>query len=223
MAGNPSRSAPAARVVLLAGPSGCGKTYLARASGLPTIALDDFYRDGSSDGLPTRDDGSVDWEDAASWDGDAALAALRALCHGDEVEVPTYAFGQDRAVGRRTVRRDGASIVVAEGLFAAELVGPLTDAGLLADAILIDQRARTTFVHRLARDLRERRKPPAEVLRAGRAKRAAEPELRRRLVDLGCRPVAKRWAGNYLALLAVAQDGSTSVGPAGIEPATEGL
>lgn len=37
----------ARRVVLLAGPSGSGKSPLARASGLPVITLDDFYRDGA--------------------------------------------------------------------------------------------------------------------------------------------------------------------------------
>lgn len=37
-----TRPAPPARVVLLAGPSGSGKSYVARRSGLPVLALDDF-------------------------------------------------------------------------------------------------------------------------------------------------------------------------------------
>ena len=54
------RPAPLARVVLLAGPSGCGKSHIARASGLPIVALDDFYREATDPGMPRTPAGDVD-------------------------------------------------------------------------------------------------------------------------------------------------------------------
>ena len=70
-----------ARVVLLAGPSGSGKTHLAEESGLPMLDLDDFYKDGDDPTLPRHPTlGIVDWDDPASWDAAAALAALEQIC-----------------------------------------------------------------------------------------------------------------------------------------------
>ncbi len=117
-------SAPT-RVVLLAGPSGCGKSYIARDSGLPIVALDGFYCDATEPHMPRSADGQVDWEDPASWDGAAALAALTTLCRDGEVDVPTYSFARSAVVGHHVLRTDGAPVVVAEGIFAAELVAPL--------------------------------------------------------------------------------------------------
>ena len=68
---------PRARVVLLSGPSGSGKSSLAARVGLPTVCLDDFYRDGDDAGPAGRRPlGIVDWDDPASWDADRAVAAL---------------------------------------------------------------------------------------------------------------------------------------------------
>jgi uridine kinase len=189
-------------VVLLLGPSGSGKSYLAASSGLPVVALDDFYRDGRDHDLPRLADGRVDWDDPGSWDGDAAFAALATLCRGDEVEVPTYAFGEDRAVGHRTLHRDGAPVVVAEGIFAGELIGPLRDAGLLADALLITENRWLTFGRRLARDLREGRKAPWYLVRQGWAKTLAEPRVVAHQQDLGGRCVTKAAARARLRELA---------------------
>ena len=49
----PRTGAPARRIVLLSGPSGSGKGRLAEHSGLPVLNLDDFYRDGDEEGLPS--------------------------------------------------------------------------------------------------------------------------------------------------------------------------
>lgn len=191
-----------ARVVTLAGPSGCGKTRLADESGLPVVTLDDFYLDGGALDLPRTSDGTVDWDHPGSWDLDAAVDALTRLCAGGSVEVPTYSFGEDRAVGRRLVERRGARIVIAEGIFAAELVAPLRERGLLADALLIQENRWITFVRRLVRDLREGRKPPWYLLRQGWAKAANEAEIVARLRSLGARPVSKPEARAVLARLA---------------------
>lgn len=191
-----------AEVVLLAGPSGCGKTHLARSVGLPIVALDDFYRADTEPDMPRTGEGTVDWEDPASWDPEAAVAALAELCRAERVEVPTYAFGENRAVGSRTIERDGSPIVVAEGIFAAELVGRLREEGLLADALLVRQGRWTTFARRLVRDLREGRKAPWYLVRQGWAKTRSEPAVVAHQCRAGARPVSKPEARARLAGLA---------------------
>lgn len=193
---------PPAKVVLLVGPSGCGKTYLARAVGLPIVALDDFYRPADDPAMPLDAHGLADWEHPGSWDGDAALAALDVLCRDDRVEVPDYSFAENRALGTKVVSRGDACVVVAEGIFAAELIEPLRAAGLLADALLISQGRWVTFGRRLWRDLREHRKPPWYLVRQGWAKALAEPAVVAHQRALGARPVTKPEARTILATLA---------------------
>ena len=190
-----------ARVVVLAGPSGCGKTRLAERSGLPIVALDDFYRDGDSPDMP-RAGGMVDWEDPRSWDADAAVAALAELCRTGRADVPVYSIADDARVGHRTVELGGAPVVVTEGIFAAEVVPLLADAGLLADALLLKSPSLVTFWRRLARDHREGRKPPLVLLRQGFAKLRHERGVVARQARLGCRPIAKPAAAARLAELA---------------------
>jgi uridine kinase len=48
--------------------------------------------------------------------------------------------------------------------------------------------APATFVRRLVRDLRERCKPPATLVRRGIALLRAEPAVLRRQAGLGCQP-----------------------------------
>ncbi len=174
----------AARVVVLAGPSGSGKSRLAERLGLPVLRLDDFYCDGDDPRLP-RAFGIVDWDDPASWDRDAAVSATVSLCHNGSVDVPRYDIRTSRAVGHYVVDAGGSPLVVAEGIFAAETIGPLRDAGVLADAIALTHRPVVTFARRLARDLREARKPPITLLRRGWALRRAEPRIVARQVALG--------------------------------------
>lgn len=191
-----------ADVVLLVGPSGSGKTYLANAAGLPILALDDFYLADTDPSMPRTNDGKVDWEDPRSWDPVAAVAALDALCCGDEVEVPDYSFSENRAVGTKVVRRGEARVVVAEGIFAAELIEPLGACGLLADALLIRQNRWVTFARRLVRDLQENRKSHWYLVVQGWAKTRAEPAVVARQLAQGARPVSKPTARVILAELA---------------------
>jgi len=180
-----------ARAVLLCGPSGCGKTYLARQTGLPILTLDDFYRPGTEPDLPRTADGVVDWEDPRTWDVTAACDAVEALCCRGCVDVPNYVFGEDRAVGHRVLELGDASILIAEGLFAAEMIEPLRQRGLLADALLIHDGRWRTFARRLLRDAREARKSRWYLVRQGWAKTMAEPQVVRRLEALGARPITK--------------------------------
>lgn len=188
-----------ARVVLLAGPSGCGKSHIARASGLPIVALDDFYRDATEPGMPRTPGGDVDWEDPASWDAAAALTALEVLCTAGEVDVPTYSFSASAVVGHHLLRTDGSPVVVAEGIFAAELIDALRDRGLLADALLITVNRWLTFVRRLVRDAREGRKAFGYLVRQGWAKTASEPEVVAHQRAAGARPATKAEALERLA------------------------
>lgn len=197
----PADDEPPALVVLLAGPSGCGKSHVAAASGLPVLALDDFYRDGADPDMPRTPDGVIDWEDPASWDADAAVAALRTLCEGEAVVVPTYSFADDGAVGHHEIRRERSPIVVAEGIFAADAIAPLEAAGLLADALLLRERRVVTFLRRLVRDLREGRKGRLRLLRMGWAKTRAQPAVIARQIALGAHPISKADARARIARL----------------------
>jgi len=184
--------APPARVVLLCGPSGSGKTSLVRRLGMPSLALDDFYRDGDDDGDPPMPHrfGIVDWDDVASWDAARALACLRELCATGAADVPVYDIPTSRRTGTARLDLSGSPVVLAEGIFAAHLVAACEDAGLLADAVCLRLSPWTTFWRRLLRDLSEMRKPPWVLVRRGWALRRAEPALVGRWTALGCRPLS---------------------------------
>jgi len=179
---------PPSRIVLLTGPSGCGKSALTRRLGLPTVALDDFYRDHDHPGMPHRY-GIVDWDDPASWDADAALDALRTLVTTGRAEVPVYDIPTSRRTGSTVVETGGAPLVLAEGVFAAELVDRCGTEGILADAIVLVRPRIVTFWFRLLRDVAEARKPLPTLVRRGVGLMRDEPRLIRRWTGLGCRAV----------------------------------
>lgn len=186
--------APHARVIVVAGPSGSGKSRLAARLGLPVLRLDDYYREGDDPGLPRitagANAGLVDWDDPGSWDGDAALAGLVQLCHTGELEAPAYDLSTSARVGSHRVRLGGHPFLLAEGIFAAEIVEPCRRAGVLAEAYCLTQHPLVTFTRRLLRDLREARKPPPVLLRRGLALMREQRGIVARAVAVGCRPVS---------------------------------
>lgn len=194
-----------ARVVVVAGPSGSGKSRLAADLGLPVVRLDDFYRDGDDPGLPRITQGAnaglVDWDHPGSWDRAAAVAALAKLCRDGAVEVPVYDLGSSSRRGSRALDLNGAPLVMAEGIFAPEVVAPLRSAGLLADALCLRQHRIVTFWRRLTRDLRERRKPPLVLLRRGLALMRNQHRVVTHAVQLGCDPVTPAQARRRLRRL----------------------
>ena len=189
-------------MVLLAGASGSGKTSVCRRLGLPVLRLDDFYRDGDDPALPHRF-GIVDWDHPASWDREAALDAVRALCLGaGAADVPVYDIPTSRRTGTARLDLAGAPVFVAEGIFAAELVASCTALGVLADAICLRLHPAVTFGRRLLRDLAESRKPPLTLVRRGLALARAEPALVRGWTASGCRPLPVRATERRLRELA---------------------
>lgn len=181
-----------AQVVVLAGPSGAGKSRLAERLGHPVLRLDDFYRQGDDPGLPRithgPNAGMVDWDDPASWSHDEAVRALHELCTTGAVEVPVYEIALNSRRGTRRLELAGADRVVAEGIFAPEVVADCERLGLLAAAFCITQHPVITFWRRLTRDLREHRKPPLVLVLRGIALLRDQRRIVAHAVAQGCRP-----------------------------------
>ena len=177
------------RVVLITGPSGSGKSSLVRRLGLPAVQLDDFYHDIDHPGLPQRY-GSVDWDSPLTWNAREAVRALEELCRHGEAELPIYDIPTSRRTGVTRMVIPDAPVVLAEGIFAAELIAKLRRRDLLADALCLVRPRIQTFWLRLLRDVAESRKPLPVLLRRGLAHTRAEPALIRRWVSQGAREVS---------------------------------
>lgn len=191
------------RVVLLCGPSGSGKTHIAVRSGLPVFRLDDFYKDAGDPSMPySAELGIPDWDDVGTWHADRAVEALDALCREGRVEVPAYDIALSRAVGTSVFECTGAPALVAEGVFAAEIVADCRARGILADAVVLHRPPWKNFVRRFVRDLAERRKPPLTLWRRGRLLMHDEPAMVATATAKGCRPLDARELATLLADLA---------------------
>jgi uridine kinase len=184
------------RVLVLTGPSGAGKSRLAarlsRRHGWPIVRLDDFYRDGADPNLPMLPIGIPDWDDPRSWDHEAALHALLTLCSDGTTRVPIYDISRSCAVGATEVHVAPGQVVIAEGIFAGQVVGDLRAKGVLAAAYCVRNNRWLTFWRRLVRDLREHRKPPHVLWRRGLALCRNEPRLVAQHEQLGARPMRAR-------------------------------
>jgi uridine kinase len=187
-----------ARVIVLAGPSGSGKSRLAERAGLPVLRLDDYYKDGDDPTLPRIVEGAnaglVDWDHPGSWLPGDAVDALEELCRRGTTTVPVYELARNGRCGWHAVETGDARHVIAEGIFAHDLVPALRDRGLLAAAYCLRQHPVVTFWRRLTRDLRERRKPPTVLVKRGLTLMRAQREVVRHAVDRGCRAVTPEQA-----------------------------
>lgn len=182
------------KLVLLAGPSGSGKSRLAREVGALTLRLDDFYFDADHPGLPLTSHGFIDWDDAATWDVDAAAQAVAALAQDGTAEVPVYSIAESKRVGEQTVRTAGHHCVIAEGIFAIELLPALRARGISVDPLYLDRSRTLVALLRLRRDLAKHRKPVGVLLRRGLDLWHAQPALRARAIGAGFVPLSMRAA-----------------------------
>jgi uridine kinase len=191
-------TAPTARVLILCGPSGAGKSRLAdrlsNAHGWPVVRLDDFYKDGDDPSLPLSPIGIPDWDDVGSWNLEAAFTALEQLCRTGSTVVPQYDISTSRARGTTAVELAGADTVVAEGIFAADLVERLRGAGLLRDAFCVRQNRWVTLARRFVRDVAERRKSVPVLARRGLRLALDEPAIVAAHTARGARAVTPKEA-----------------------------
>jgi len=192
-----------AKVIILTGPSGSGKSRLTKRSGLPVVPLDEFYFNGDAPDLPRRF-GIIDWDDPRSWNSAAALTAIEALCRTGSAAVPVYEIRKNAAVASRELDIGDAPLLIAEGVFAGELITALQDAGLLAAAICIKRHRIVTFWFRLTRDIRERRKPIPTLLRRGISHFKEESAKVNHWVSQGCTPMNLKEAESAIQSLRAA-------------------
>ncbi len=189
---------PSAQVLLLCGPSGSGKSRLARRlnhrHGWPIVRLDDFYKDGDDPTIPASTLGIPDWDVVESWHLDRARDALVELCATGRVTVPVYDIAHSAATGSDVVDLAGADTVIAEGIFAADLVEPLRTAGVLRDAFCIRQNRWVTMGRRFVRDVSERRKPVPVLARRGLRLALDEPSVVAGHVARGARALTPKQA-----------------------------
>ncbi|QNN53690.1 uridine kinase family protein [Nocardioides mesophilus] len=183
-----------AKVIVLAGPSGSGKSRLCRRVGehlgLPTVNLDDYYKSGGDPTLPMLPGAGrpaqPDWDHPDSWLGEEATDALERICRDGGADVPVYDISRDGRIGHRRFELAGAPLLVAEGIFAQEVVAACRARGILADALCVRNHPAVTFWRRLSRDLREHRKPPLLLVRRGLRLMREEPRIVAHAVQVGC-------------------------------------
>ncbi len=162
------------------------------------MRLDDFYRDADDEDMP-RWGGIVDWDDPHSWNADAATTAITTLLERGAVSVPVYDISLSRRIGYHDLvlpeTPAGQRVcIVAEGIFAPELVRRCRELGLETTGVWLSRGGPLVFVLRLVRDLREHRKAPHILLRRGWALLRKEPAQRRAAEAKGCETLTMRRA-----------------------------
>ncbi|WP_246227243.1 uridine kinase [Propioniciclava coleopterorum] len=127
------------------------------------------------------------------------MAALRSLLRDGHAEVPTYSIAESRRTGSRTLDLQGRPLIIAEGIFALDLLPLALAAGLPVTPLYLDRDRTLVAALRLRRDLAQHRKPPAVLLRRGWALWRAQPAQRERAVAAGFAPTSMRAATRTLA------------------------
>ncbi|GED85144.1 hypothetical protein TNCT6_22290 [Streptomyces sp. 6-11-2] len=196
--------------MLLCGPSGSGKSLVAARSGLPVLRLDDFYKEAGDPTLPlVAGSSDIDWDHPGSWDADVAVAAISRLCATGTTDVPVYDISLSARTGEDTLHIGRTPLFIAEGVFAAEIVGRCRELGVLADALCLNRGPVRTFRRRFLRDLKEGRKSVPFLLRRGWRLMRAERSIVARQVALGAHACARDEALGRLAAAAAGRQAQT--------------
>ena len=148
-------------LVGVAGASGSGKTELAswlcRHRQAIVISLDHYYRDLAHMPFDARAHANFDHPDSIEWT--MAEAHLSALVRGKSIRQPVYDFrSHTRSQEARTI--EPGRLVVFEGIFALYHEPIRT---LMQTRVWVELEPGTCFARRLARDVRERGRTPADV------------------------------------------------------------
>jgi uridine kinase len=153
-------------VVGIAGGTGSGKSTVARrvaeALGSTTavsIDMDAYYRNMSH--LPLEARRRVNWDHPDAFDVELFVEHVEALAAGRAVDKPVYDYVQ-HVRSERTERLEPADVVVADGilLFVDPRVRAMCDV-----KVFVDADADIRLVRRIRRDMRQRGRPLAEILR----------------------------------------------------------
>lgn len=167
------------------------------------LRLDDFYKEATDPTLPQVEGSSdIDWDHPQSWDADIAVAAIEELCRTGRTTVPVYDIAQSARTGAEALHIERTPLFIAEGIFAAEIVGRCRELGMLADALCLSRGPLTTFRRRFLRDLREGRKSVPFLLRRGWRLMRTERSIVARQSALGAHPCDKAEALGRLAAAA---------------------
>jgi uridine kinase len=152
-------------VIGVAGGSGSGKSTVTRevlasiGSEMAAVVFqDDYYLDQSHMTPEDRRKTNYDHPDAFDWP--LMAQHVRALRHGEAIEMPVYDFAADNR-SSKTITVNPAPVIVVEGLFA------LYDAKLrsmMSLKIYVDTASDVRFIRRLQRDMAERGRSAESVI-----------------------------------------------------------
>jgi uridine kinase len=155
-----------ATILGVAGGTGSGKTTVAEAilaavgrERIAFLAQDNYYRDVDWSGPESILNHNFDHPDAL--DSELLVEHLSDLKRGRAIELPVYDFVRHRRT-ERTVRIESRPVVLVEGilLFAEPAVRDLLDF-----KVFVDTDSDVRLVRRIRRDLSERGRDVADVLR----------------------------------------------------------
>lgn len=155
----------AIKVIGIAGGSGSGKSWLAErltgslGSGAVAVSLDSFYRHRPYLSIAQRARVNYDHPRAIDWA--ELISAVRQVKRGKNVGIPNYDYSQHARVGD-PVTLDVGGILIVEGLWTLRRreLRPLLDL-----AIYVDASYEWRLEKRLARDVAERGRSKASVVR----------------------------------------------------------
>ena len=153
-------------VIGIAGASGSGKTTVAQeilnrvgADRITYLPHDAYYKDLS--GLPPAQKAAVNFDHPNSLETELLIEHLKLLKEGNPVELPVYDFSTDSRTDK-TILIKPHRVIVVEGIliFADPDLRPHFDI-----KIFVDTDSDLCFIRRLQRDLEERGRTPAMVIK----------------------------------------------------------